>query len=123
MSLYNMLFGENASQKEFLFSLLGKTSGDFGRYRDIYVTDEHIVVHTRCGGGNREDYEDVFEEMSSHPLYDYDQDDDFDCTYADIYFRHPEQYRDLLKEMAVGTVTPSEKWKILFDALSRSNGK
>lgn len=123
MSLYNMLFGENASQKEFLFSLLGKTSGDFGRYRDIYVTDEHIVVHTRCGGGNREDYEDVFEEMSTHPLYDYDQDDDFDCTYADIYFRHPEQYRDLLKEMAVGTVTPSEKWKILFDALSRSNDK
>ena len=123
MSLYNMLFGENASQKEFLFSLLGKTSGDFGRYRDIYVTDEHIVVHTRCGGGNREDYEDVFEEMSTHPLYDYDQDDDFDCTYADIYFRHPEQYRDLLKEMAVGTVTPSEKWKILFDALNRSNDK
>ena len=123
MSLYNILFGENASQKEFLFSLLGKTSGDFGRYRDIYVTDEHIVVHTRCGGGNREDYEDVFEEMSTHPLYDYDQDDDFDCTYADIYFRHPEQYRDLLKEMAVGTVTPSEKWKILFDALSRSNDK
>lgn len=123
MSLYNILFGENASQKEFLFSLLGKTSGDFGRYRDIYVTDEHIVVHTRCGGGNREDYEDVFEEMSTHPLYDYDQDDDFDCTYADIYFRHPEQYRDLLKEMAVGTVTPSEKWKILFDALNRSNDK
>jgi hypothetical protein len=123
MSFYNMLFGENASQKEFLFSLLGKTSGDFGRYRDIYVTDEHIVVHTRCGGGNREYYEDVFDEMSNHPLYDYNQDDDFDCTYADIYFRHPEEYRDLLKEMAVGTVTPSEKWQILFNSLNASNDK
>jgi hypothetical protein len=112
--LYNMLFGENASQKDFLFKLLDKTPGDFGRYRDIYVTDKHIVVHTRNGGGNREDYEDVFDEMSEHPLYSYDEDDDFDCTYANIYFHHPEGYGEVLKEMAVGTITPSEKWQMLF---------
>ena len=116
--LYNMLFGENSSQKHFLFGLLERTPGDFGRYRDIYVTDQHIVVHTRCGGGNREDYQDVFDEMFNHPLYDYDEDDEFDCTYADIYFKHPEGYEDLLKEMAVGTVTPSQKWDMLFKALS-----
>lgn len=114
--LYNMLFGENASQKDFLFKLLDKTPGDFGRYRDIYVTDKHIVVHTRNGGGNREDYEDVFDEMSEHPLYAYDEDDDFDCTYANIYFHHPEGYGEVLKEMAVGTITPSEKWQMLFKA-------
>jgi hypothetical protein len=117
--LYNMLFGENASQKEFLFGLLDKTAGDFGRYRDIYVTDEYIVVHTRNGGGNREDYEGVFDEMSKHPLYAYDDDDDFDCTYANIYFRHPEEYKEILKGMAVGTVTPSEKWQMLFKALEK----
>lgn len=117
--LYNMLFGENASQKDFLFSLLGKTAGDFGRYRDIYVTNEHIVVHTRNGGGNREYYEDVFDEMSEHPLYAYDEDDDFDCTYANIYFKHPAEYAEVLKEMAEGTITPSEKWQMLFVALEK----
>lgn len=115
--LYNMLFGENKHQASFLFALLDKTPGDFGRYRDIYVTDTHIVVHTRNGGGNREDYEHVFEEMSEHPLYAYDEDDDFDCTYANIYFNHPAEYSEVLKEMAVGTVTPSEKWKAMFAAL------
>jgi len=119
MSLYNMLFGEGGSEVPFLFGLLGKTPADFGRYRSIYVTDTHIVVHTRCGGGNREDYEDVFDEMATHPLFDYDEDDDFDCTYAEFYFKHPAEYSELLKEMAVGTVTPAEKWKMLFEALEK----
>lgn len=116
MSLYNMLFGANDTSA-FLLALLGKTAGDFGRYRDVYVTENHIVVHTRNGGGNREDYEDVFDEMSDHPLYDYDEDDDFDCTYANIYFKHPAGYEEVLKEMAEGTITPAEKWKLLFDQL------
>mgnify|MGYP006940275397 CR=1 FL=1 len=115
--LYNMLFGENAHQASFLFAMLGKQPGDFGRYRDIYVTDTHIVVHTRNGGGNREDYEDVFDEMVDHPLYAYDEDDDFDCTYANFYFNHPTEYAEVLKEMAVGTVTPADKWQALFKAL------
>jgi hypothetical protein len=115
--LYNVLFGENGSQKDFLLKLLDKHAGDFGRYRDVYVTEEHIVVHTRCGGGNREEYEYVFDEMEDHPLYAYDEDDDFDCTYANFYFRHPEGYGDVLKEMAAGTITPAEKWQMLFKAL------
>lgn len=115
--LYNVLFGENGSHKDFLFGLLGKTSGDFGRYRDIFVTEDHIVVHTRNGGGNREDYEDVFDEMSTHALYAYDEDDDYDCTYANIYFKHPVGYEEVLKEMAEGTITPADKWKLLFERL------
>lgn len=121
MSLYNMLFDEGSSEDPFLFSLLGKTPGDFGRYRCIYVTENHIVVHTRNGGGNREYYQDVFDKMSDHPLYVYDEDDDFDCTYANIYFKHPAEYSELLKEMAEGTVTPSEKWKLLFEMMENKN--
>lgn len=116
MSLYNMLFGEG-NDADFLLKLLGKDRGDFGRFRAVYVTEDHIVVHTRNGGGNRDDYEDVFDEMSDHPLYSHDADDSFDCTYADIYFKHPAEYSELLKEMAVGTVTPAEKWKLLFESL------
>jgi hypothetical protein len=115
--MYNLVFGENVSQKEFLFKLLDKNSGDFGRYRDIYVTEDHIVVHTRCGGGNREDYEDVFAEMEFHPLYSHDEDDDFDCTYANFYFQHPKKFEEMLKEMAKDTITPSEKWTALIASL------
>lgn len=117
MSLYNMVFGENASQKEFLFKLLDLGPEDFGRYRDIYVTEDHIVVYTRCGGGNREEYEYVFSEMEDHPLYSHNADDDFDCTYASIFFKHPDEFKDILKELAKGTVTPSEKWTKLFEVL------
>lgn len=114
MSLYNLLFGEG-DHAGFLLKLLDAEREDFGRFRSVYVTDTHIVVHTRCGGGNREDY--FPEWVEDHPLYDYDEDDDFDCTYADIYFKHPVGYEEVLKEMAVGVVTPAEKWQNLFAAL------
>ena len=114
MSLYNILFGEGDST-EFLLKLLDAERGDFGRFRATYVTEDYIVVHTRCGGGNREDY--FPEWVTDHPLYSHDEDDDFDCTYADIYFKHPAEYSELLKEMSVGTVTPAEKWKLLFEQL------
>lgn len=114
MSLYNILFCEN-DQAKFLFRILELENCDLGRYRDIYVTEWHVVVHTRNGGGNREEYQYVFDLLAEHhPLYDYDEDDDFDCTYADIYFRHPEKYKELLREMAQGTITPAEKWRRLL---------
>ena len=89
MSLYNMIFGMNPDSDK-LLSLLGKTKSDFGRFRNVYMDEGYIVVHTRNGGGNREEYEDVFDEMSEHPWYSHDADDDFDCTYASIYFKIPE---------------------------------
>lgn len=89
MSMYNMLFGMNPDSDK-LLEFLGKTREDFGRFRNVYMEDGYIVVHTRNGGGNRESYEDVFEEMAEHPWYSHDEDDDFDCTYANIYFKIPE---------------------------------
>jgi hypothetical protein len=89
MSMYNMMFGRNANTAQ-LLELLNKTEADFGRFRDVFVKDGYIVVHTRNGGGNREDYEDVFDEMSDHPWHSHDEDCDFDCTYANIYFKIPE---------------------------------
>ena len=115
--LYNTLFGEN-DHKGFLLGLLDATTDDFNRFRDVYATEKFIVVHTRCGGGNREDY--FPEWVENHPLYSHDEDDDFDCTYADIYFKHPEGYEDVLKEMAEGVITPAEKWQLLFAAMEKA---
>lgn len=114
MSLYNMLFGQNPDADK-LLGLLGKTQADFGRYRDVFVQDGYIVVHTRNGGGNRESYEDVFEEMSEHPWYSHDEDDSFDCTYANIYFKVPEatiqQYEVAFAEQGHD---PKESWATLL---------
>ena len=119
MSLYNMTFGVNAISP-LVLGVLELTSVDFGRFRDAYLTEDHLVVYTRCGGGNREAYEEVFEAMRDHPLYHYDEDDSFDSTYASFYFRHPEKYHDTLVEIvnAIVTETPEEKWKLLFENLN-----
>lgn len=114
MSLYNLIFGANPDTDKIL-SLLGKTREDFGRFRNVYLEDGFIVVHTRNGGGNREDYEDVFDEMSEHPWYSHDADDSFDCTYADIYFKVPENQKDFMaiRNFHQGEV-PSKQWAELF---------
>ena len=92
MSLYNLVFGMNPDSDK-LLALLGKTKADFGRFRNVYLEDGYIIVHTRNGGGNREDYTDVFDEMSEHPWYSHDEDDSFDCTYANIYFKIPDDFK------------------------------
>lgn len=117
MSMYNIMFGMNPDSDK-LLSLLGKTSSDFGRFRDIYMEDGFIVVHTRNGGGNREDYEDVFDEMSEHPWYSHDADDDFDCTYANIYFKLPEDEKlmVLLRGLESGE-KPTKQWAELLASM------
>ena len=117
MSLYNSIFGVNPDSNK-LLEVLGKTVDDFGRFRDVFIEDNCIVVHTRNGGGNREDYEYVFEEMSNHPWYSHDQDDDFDCTYANIYFTIPEEHEVFMamRDLDAGS-RPAEKWEKLFKHL------
>lgn len=88
MNLYNMLAGYNPSSEQIL-NLLELNSGVFGRYRDVFIDGNYIVVHTRCGGGNREDYQHVFDDVSTHKWYSHDVDCDYDSTYADIYFSIP----------------------------------
>ncbi len=117
MSLYNMVFGMNPDSDK-LLEILGKAREDFGRFRNVYMEDGCIVVHTRNGGGNREDYEDVFDEMSEHPWYSHDADDDFDCTYANIYFKLPEDEKllTILRGLNEGA-NPGKQWAELFSVL------
>ena len=115
MSMYNLLFGMNPDADK-LLEFLGKTKEDFGRFRNVYMDEGYIVVHTRNGGGNREDYEDVFDEMAEHPWYSHDEDDDFDCTYANIYFKVPEDANQTLlalHDFDKGAA-PSKQWAELF---------
>lgn len=141
MSLYNALFGVNSNAPLLLVTLGFKSTGEIPRFRDCYLDGDHIVIHTRTGGGNREYYEseescrenypEYFEgddkpsgpwneDLRKNPNFVRDVDDDFDSTYADFYFRFPDEYAADLKVLSEGDTyaKPSEKWKALFGSLS-----
>jgi hypothetical protein len=119
MSLYNALFGVNQSAP-FLLRTLGLNVSDAGRFRDCYISGDKIVLYTRNGGGNREDYQHVFDSLSKHPNYITDYDDDFDCTYASIEFSFPDEYKDDLTALSQKSEShkPSEKWLNLLNSIS-----
>ena len=86
MTMYNMLFGKNPDTKDIL-AVIGLKEGYIERFRDCWVEDDEICVLTRTGGGNREDFPN--EILTSNPYYIYDEDDDFDSTYATYHFSIP----------------------------------
>jgi hypothetical protein len=98
MSLYSMVCGNNPLYT-MLHAILA-TEGplpEIPRYRDtwtkIFDGKPYIVIHTRTGGGNREDYVSENKALAQHPLYRTDEDDPFDSTFADFVFAVPEKWR------------------------------
>jgi hypothetical protein len=102
MGLYNILFGRNPLAG-LLCALAGFTEQPM-RLRDAWVERGDgdvpvIAIHTRMGGGNRVEDEpddspfaswrDWWERVVEMHRYLRDADDDFDPTYATIYFRAP----------------------------------
>lgn len=108
MSLYNMLHGYNNNALVAL-SMLGLSEAECGRFRDAWIEEDgkHIVVFTRNGGGNRDDYQPVIDELAEHPNYVTDYDDDFDSTYASIKFTVPERYLELADKLKPKEHVPS----------------
>lgn len=133
MSMYNMIFGQNPIS-DFLLGLLNLTRENVGRFRDVFVEQDRIAVYTRNGGGNREHRCNTYSEsregkacpcpgciisyrLPGHPLYIEDRDDEFDRTYATIYFRFPEEHKDLLLKLVTGKFEPDKRWIETLDAL------
>lgn len=116
-----MLFGRNPAA-EILLAMLNLTPSSVGRFRDCYPSEdgERIIVYTRNGGGNREEYQGVLDDLKSNPNWLQDYDDDYDCTYASIEFSVPTEFKELVKEIAdqTSTVAPAEKWQNLMQDLS-----
>lgn len=90
MSLYNLMFGKNTDTKEVL-AIIGLEEWEIERFRDCWIDEEEnrICILTRTGGWNREDYPNVV--LTTNQYYLYDEDDDFDNTYATYYFSIPEE--------------------------------
>lgn len=93
MSLYNMLFGMNPNS-DLILALLGLKKNDIERYRNcgIDFENQQIYIYTRTGGANREEY--LNELLVNNPNYKYDEDDDFDSTYATYYFNFPKDLKE-----------------------------
>lgn len=115
MSLYNMIHGVN-KLAGLVMIVLGKKATDFGRFRDAGFDNGRMFVRTRCGGGNREGYQHVFDAISLHPLYLADEDDDFDSTFATFYFKIPARSEYVIEGMEAEGIPPESKsavWELL----------
>lgn len=139
MSLYNMLFGVNECAPV-LLKILGFSHNDIPRFRNCFLHDNAIVIHTRTGGGNRDfyeeegcakenygsDYEGPFNsDLRQHPNFITDSDDDFDSTYANFFYSYPQEYAEDLKALRESNEAhmPSEQWKSLFEQLDKEKNK
>lgn len=115
--LYNALFGQH-SKAEDLLKVIGIPQADIPRYRSCFWDGEHIVIHTRTGGGNRDDYEEQNNHLTTFAGYVRDEDDDFDCTYANFYYKPPAEALEALKSMPPD-MAPADQWQALFAAMKR----
>ena len=135
MSLYNAIFGVNPTAPSIL-ELLDLAESDVPRFRDCSIVERDnekrpvIALRTRMGGGNRGHWETMVDSepgsececpgcraeyvLKAHPLYLYDEDDDFDCTYATYFFALPDGV-----EVPVG-VTADTSISDRFQALTKA---
>lgn len=136
MSFYNMIHGFNPLAPMVL-AMVGVSQERVPRFRDAYWNGEHLCVHTRTGGGNRDYYESEESCRSNYPEYFggkddpdgpwnedlralpgfvRDEDDDYDSTYATFYFDVPERF-GWFREWANDKTAkpPAERWQAAID--------
>lgn len=125
MSLYNVLFGVNPATPLLLWILdIDQPNGKYksGRFRDIHLNADgtKIILLTRNGGGNRENY--FPKNIREHPNYLTDYDDDFDNTYAYIEFSVPKQFEKEMKALATRKEPEklSEKFQRVVEGLKEN---
>lgn len=147
MSLYNALFGVNPLAGVCL-QALGITTENVPRFRDAYINETgEIVIHTRTGGGNRDFYDSEARCRAHNPEYFtgdepptgpwntdlralpgflYDEDDDFDSTYADFHFKPTPEWEPIIKtllETTGASEAPRAKWEKVLSDLKSGNAQ
>lgn len=129
MGLYNALFGVNPRASA-IVEALNLDFDTIPRFRDAHIAERDgqpvVAVYTRMGAGNRGHWEFFNDEgkddddcacpgcraieLTRHPLYLTDEDDDFDPTYATYYFAVP----DGLNAPA-SKLLPEQLWQAMFN--------
>ena len=117
MSLYNAINGVNLSTF-IILPMLGKHPDEYPRFRDCFTADEehpqydnHIIVYTRVGGGNRGTGFNE-EELMKHPNFVTTYDDSFDNTYGYYVFSVPDKWKEDFDKIMGGKILEvSEAYK------------
>lgn len=127
MSLYHQLFGVYPGAPVIL-AYLRFDPGELPRLRDAFLSEDgtELLIYTRAGGPNREQYKNLIDGMRSHILYIRDEDDPTDETYGIFYYRIPENdekgralFDRMFKEL--GGVNPPKRWKEFLSGMTDSN--
>ena len=119
MSFYNMIFGVN-EMAPLLLKMLGIEKSEIPRFRDAFLAEGKIAVYCRSGGGNREHWDleqdrgegcdctgcTITYSVPALEYYSFDRDDEFDNTYATIFFDYPEEWREMLVKL-----NKNDKWE------------
>lgn len=119
MSLYNLMFGTNPAA-DFLLAILGVVRNEVPRFRDCYLQGNTIVIHTRTGGGNREEYQAENAWLTRVPGFLHDSDSQIDFTYADFAYEIPAKFKaecELLRDHGAER-NPAKAWQELFAKLN-----
>ncbi len=111
-----MIHGQNP-YAPVLLSVLGLTSKDVPRYRDCWWTGDLIAIHTRTGGGNRDEYENENDQLCAMPTFVRDEDDAYDSTYATFYFKMPEAFAWVVPSLQAETLTAEQRWEAFMSKL------
>lgn len=135
--LYGLLFEEHIFADR-IFSALNLTRAAVGRYRDAFVIKGEIAIYTRNGGENRKCPRvhhnkldclvmDCFSciithRLPKHPNYLRDVDNEFDSTFATIYFSIPKEAQFSLMAINIDwNFHPGDK-KRFEEAMNRLDG-
>lgn len=117
MSLYNMVLGFDP-MAPVLLTMLRLDARQVPRFRDCWWTGKHIVLLTRTGGGNRVEYESANEELRKLPTFVRDQDNEFDSTFAEFYYKVPDNLQWVVPQLVVQTKSMRERF---YEALDKFN--
>lgn len=121
--MYTMVFGINEMARPFL-ELLKIDHRDVPRFRDCFLfhDGQSLVIYTRTGGGNREEFKDDNEKMRRWPGYLRDEDDSFDRTYALFHFAVPYEIKEAIQTLLINGwgVDPSKRWAEALERLRKS---
>lgn len=111
MSMYNIMNkGSNEKAHEIL-NMIGLIENDIPRYRDVSLWNNNteIRVIARVGGANRQDYQEEINALKKNEYYIKNIDDDFDSTYAYIFFEVPTEYIETVKNIKTDERTIKQK--------------